>query len=102
MKEDRTSFQTKGLNVDEKLISLPLTYCVQKNAHRQKYLCTRTDSDVQGVESGSSILIVMNDCLSEFTPCYWCGFLFHVFFIIWFCQNLTLRKRGGVSSHRFL
>lgn len=35
MKEDGTSFQTKGLNVDEKLISLPLTYCVQKNAHRQ-------------------------------------------------------------------
>ena len=102
MKEDGTSFQTKGLNVDEKLISLPLTYCVQKNAHRQKYLCTRTDSDVQGVESGSSILIVMNDCLSEFTPCYWCGFLFHVFFIIGFCQNLTLRKSGGVSSHRFL
>mgnify|MGYP000614137848 FL=1 len=101
MKEDCTSFQTKGLNVDEKLISLPLTYSVQKNAHRQKYLCTRTDSDVQGVESGSSILIVMNDCLSEFTPCYWCGFLFHVFFI-GFCQNLTLRKRGGVSSHRFL
>ena len=68
MKEDCTSFRTKGLNIDEKLISLPLTYSAWKTVHRLKYLCTRTDSDVQGVESGSSILIVMNSCLSGFTP----------------------------------
>lgn len=73
MKEECTSFRTKGLNIDEKLISLPLTYSAWKTVHRLKYLCTRTDSDVQGVESGSSILIVMNSCLSEFIPYIYYG-----------------------------
>lgn len=34
------------------------------------YLCTRTDSDVQEVESGSSTLMMTEQCLSEFAPCY--------------------------------
>lgn len=102
MKEDCTSFRTKGLNIDEKLISLPLTYSAWKTVHRLKYLCTRTDSDVQGVESGSSILIVMNKSLSEFIP---------YIIMVWIPLSCFLyyrvlpepysQRTWGVSSHRF-
>ncbi len=42
--------------------------CMPAKGVRLKNLCTRTDSVVQGVESGSSILIMMNnESLSGFT-----------------------------------
>lgn len=99
--EGCTSFKTKGLNIDEKLISLPLTYRARDAARKVKYLCTRTDDDIQGVESGSSILIIMNKSLSEFTPyMYGVGssFMFSYYRVL---PEPYSQRTWGVSSHRF-
>lgn len=66
MKEDCANFQAKGLMTNKFFLPL-LKIHARTTVHTTEYLCTRTDSDVQGVESGSSILMIMNTCLSEFT-----------------------------------
>lgn len=75
---------------------------LQMNSHK-KCLCSRSDIDVQKVESGKFKLITLNkDMSGRVHTCIGCGFLFHVFFVIGFYQSLTLRKCGLGSTPHFL
>lgn len=59
-------FSAKSVACLDKILNFAM--CMPAKGVRLKNLCTRTDSVVQGVESGSSILIMMNnESLSGFT-----------------------------------
>ena len=70
MKEDYTKIASKCLTFEIILLTLPKLSLPHSDAGETGHLCTRTDSDVQEVESGSSTLMMTEPGLSEFTPCY--------------------------------
>lgn len=66
IKRNMQVFSAKSVARLDKILNF--AKCMPIKCVRLKNLCTRTDTDVQGVESGSSILIMMNnECLSGFT-----------------------------------
>ena len=82
---------------------LPLRfYLPLQTYNHKKNLCARTDIAVQKVESGKINKITLNEDLSgRVHTCIGGGFLFHVFFVIGFYQNLALRKCGVADPTRF-
>lgn len=69
MKEGCTKFTGKRWDIIKNSVTLPKSSRPYADTGETRFLCTRTDSDVQEVESGSSTLMMTERSLSELTPC---------------------------------
>ena len=70
MKEEYTKSSSKCLDIAKNFLTLSKLSFTFNKVGETRHLCTRTDSDVLEVESGSSTLMMTERCLSEFTSCY--------------------------------